>query len=412
MDSAPTLASSLLRTQYLSSAALNLSTGVGSGIVNTSGMSNKSFRFLDTSLSSKVPPQYGISANSRTPSKKLPRYSLQSGYDKYVALPTSGTASNQQFNRPKVVTPQHVDTLLPLNESIMNPSNIKQLADCGLYMSRSFRVGWSNYWILANPGKSLHASDLEPKGPTEISIEQQTVSSYGFVDQEQLSSLESWLEVCLENSNIMLEDCENGSESIPLFESIDGLDTLSAFANEATRQALKGSTTSFRSALEEAKQILDLMVALWGRLPYLPVQAKEEDMDVEESDTEQLLAMDSHEITMRRKEALSDWLECVVELKMKESVNAAKQLSDKNRSLIAEELALLSGKSLIDACDRAQAAGDHYSAILTAQAAGGSNSICSQMTFRYMEILQVGYAMNVTFTKLVPINLSRPIAPR
>ena len=393
IDSAPpTLASSLLRSQYLpsTSAALNLSTAYSAGTVNTPTTSSRSLRIMDTSINHYGPHQFGIPANTRTPSKKLPRYSLQSGYDKYVSLPTSGQASNQKFNRQKVVKPHHVDTLLPLNESIMNPSNIKQLADYGLFMSRSFRVGWSNQWILANPGKSVKAGDIEQKGPTEVIIEQQATSSYGVVDQEQLNSLEAWLEVCLEHSNVMIENNDCDSDGVPLFKSIEGIEMLSAFADEASRQGLRGGSKIFSIALEEAKQVWDLMVALWGHLPYLN-EDNGENMELGEEWQEKMaedIGIDSHEVTMRRKEALSDWLKTVVEYKMKEHINEAKQDSDKDKSLVAEELANLSGNNLKQTCDRAQIAGDHYSAMLTAQSAGGSNSVCSQMLFRYMEQLQ------------------------
>ena len=390
-SAAPNLASSLLRNQYLSSssAGFNINTGIGHGVASTSGTSGRSLRFMDSSVNVPNSNQPGLSTLSRTPSKKLPRYSLQSGYDKYVAMPTSAHASNQQFNRQKIITPQHVDTLLPLSESIMNPSNIKQLADSGLYMSRSFRVGWSNHWILVNPGKTLDSTDLEQKGPTEVSIEQKRTTSYGIIDEEQIVSLESWLEVCLENSTVTLDSCENDADGVPLFEPMEGIEMLSAFADEAGRQVNNGSSSDFTIALKEVKQVWDLMIALWGELPYLQEKIDEDNMEVEGADGKPNQETDSHEVTMRRKQAVSDWLESVVASKVKESVNAAKQVLDKNKSSVDEQLALLSGNSLKETCDRAQLAGDHYSAMLAAQAGGGSNSTCSQMLFKYMELLQV-----------------------
>ena len=155
----------------------------------------------------------------------------------------------------------------------------------------------------------------------------------------------------------------------------------------------QSTSKEFSIALREAKHVWDLMVALWGRLPFAMDQPNEEDMEVTESGGVEgtCNATDSHEITMRRKEALSAWLEAVVEFKIKEDFKSAKQRSSTSiKSLVEEELALLSGNKLKETCDRSQSAGDHYSAILTAQAAGGSNSVCSQMLFRYMEHLQVG----------------------
>ena len=205
IDSAPpTLTSSLLRTQYLSSSAagLNLSSGTGMGLGTPANVAGRSLRFMDASISGAHSHKMSMVGSSRTPSKKLPRYSLQSGYDKYVALPTSAQTNDQQLNRPKIVTPQHVDMLLPLKESIMNTANVKRLADSGLYMSRSFRVGWSKEWALANPGTSLQHPDITDKHPTQVCIEKQTITSFGSVNQEQVASLESWLEVSLENSRV------------------------------------------------------------------------------------------------------------------------------------------------------------------------------------------------------------------
>ena len=375
----PTLATSLLRTQYLTSTGLNLSTGISTGASNTSETPGRSLRFMDKSINA-------INATGRTPSKKLPRYSLQSGYDKYVALPTSEQVSNQQFNRPKVVAPQHVDTLLPLKECIMNPSSIKLLADCGLYMSRSFRVGWSNHWVLANPGNSIQTDGIEDKGPTEVLIEQHVTSSFGIVDEEQLTSLEEWLEVCLDNSSVTLIKNESDPDSVPFFEPNDGISMLTAFAEEAEHQSQLEGSNDFKASRKEVKQIWDLMVALWGKLPFLP---NENISEMDDSLNENLAEADSHEMTMRRKEALSNWLESVVQSEQNADVHEAKLLKDKEKSGIMEELAYLSGNNIKEACDRAQVAGDHYSAILTSQAAGGATSFSSQMLFKYMELLQV-----------------------
>ena len=386
----PTLATSLLRTQYLTSTGLNLSTGLSTGASNTSETPGRSFRFMDKSINAIGSHQLGINATGRTPSKKLPRYSLQSGYDKYVALPTSEQVSNQQFNRPKVVAPQHVDTLLPLKECIMNPSSIKLLADCGLYMSRSFRVGWSNHWVLANPGNSIQIDGIEDKGPTEVLIEQHVTSSFGIVDEEQLTSLEEWLEVCLDNSSVTLIKNESDPDSVPFFEPNDGISMLTAFAEEAEHQSQLEGSNDFKASRKEVKQIWDLMVALWGKLPFLP---NENISEMDDSLNENLAEVDSHEMTMRRKEALSNWLESVVQSELNADVHEAKLLKDKDKSGIMEELAYLSGNNIKDACDRAQVAGDHYSAILTAQAAGGATSFSSQMLFKYMELLQVSKAL-------------------
>jgi nuclear pore complex protein Nup98-Nup96 len=101
-------------------------------------------------------------ANSNTPSArphpstKLSRYTLQGGYDKYVALSTQGVADTV---KPPVV-PQHVGRLLPFSEAILGPERMHCFADAGLFMGRTFHVGWGVDWSLANIGNSLSNASL------------------------------------------------------------------------------------------------------------------------------------------------------------------------------------------------------------------------------------------------------------
>ena len=88
---------------------------------------------------------------------KLARYTLQGGYDKYVALPTQSSAADTL--KPPVA-PVHSGRLLPFSEAILGSERLRHLADAGLFMSRSFRVGWSVDWMLANVGNSLSSAAL------------------------------------------------------------------------------------------------------------------------------------------------------------------------------------------------------------------------------------------------------------
>ena len=90
-------------------------------------------------------------------STKLTRYTLQGGYDKYVALPAS-QGSTDTFKPP--VATQFAGRLLPFTEAILGPERLHHFADASLFMSRSFRVGWGVDWTVANVGNSLSCSSL------------------------------------------------------------------------------------------------------------------------------------------------------------------------------------------------------------------------------------------------------------
>ncbi len=82
--------------------------------------------------------QSGLSTslNSSMPAKqhptKLARYTLQGGYDKYVALPNQGAGDSVL----QPVVPQHAGRLLPFAEAIHGPDRLRAFADAGLFMSR------------------------------------------------------------------------------------------------------------------------------------------------------------------------------------------------------------------------------------------------------------------------------------
>jgi hypothetical protein len=124
------------------------------------GDEKKSFITLLSSLllRSQYLSHSGMTPSATTPTSKphhvgtkLTRYTLQGGYDKYVALPSQGSADT--IKPP--VTPQHAGRLLPFSEAILGPERLHHFADAGLFVSRAFRVGWGVDWSLANVGSSL-----------------------------------------------------------------------------------------------------------------------------------------------------------------------------------------------------------------------------------------------------------------
>jgi hypothetical protein len=50
--------------------------------------------------------------------------------------------------------------MLPFSEAILGPDRLRHFADAGLFMSRSFRLGWGVDWTLANAGNSLSSASL------------------------------------------------------------------------------------------------------------------------------------------------------------------------------------------------------------------------------------------------------------
>ena len=110
------------------------------------------------------------------------------------------------------------------------------------------------------------------------------------------------------------------------------------------------------------------MVALWGRV---------EDVSGEEN-------LETHNITMTRREAVSKWLEEVVGPRAKRDMDTAALNKNKVSGLLAD----LSRGNVSGACRGLQEAGDHRSALLAAQAGGGGESgrLLSQQLERWTEV--------------------------
>ncbi len=283
--------SNLLRTRFLTNRTL-LGTSGGGVMIADGG--------------AKPPSQ------QQQQRRKTANYSLQDGYEKFVSLPNCPTD-----DRPKTIVPRHIDRPLPLAASRF-AGKLAILADNGLTASRNFRAGWTQGWAVAHLGQPLEDHFL-PTGSGagggrtfgQVILESVNVSSYGRVDEEQLRSLESWLEVGLENSHCVTDE-DLLEELGPRFEAEPGLDTLHAHVQEATAQLARETECEerFGRALRESKVTWDLCLALWGRL------RNQDELDRS--------GPDSHEVTMLRREALSKWLSDVVGPAVREDVRQAK----------------------------------------------------------------------------------------
>ena len=79
----------------------------------------------------------------------------------------------------------------------------------------------------------------------------------------------------------------------------------------------EGESPVFNAALVECQNVFDLCIALWGKLSV--------DDDDEAGGRRKL---DSHEVTMMRREAFSKWMENVVERSVNEDLRKARASGD------------------------------------------------------------------------------------
>lgn len=370
LEARPTILEKRDLIEDIASSMLGTSTNRGLGGTTNESMNNQSMtstllksQYLSMVASMKTPPTVSTSMNKSLlkskKSSKAPRYTLQAGYDKQISLPNSDEKEDLES---KVVVPKHVDHLLPLRESMLNSSNVRLMSDFSLFMSRTFRVSWAPYWSLANPGDSLNKSKVK-EAATDVFIERQEPLE---LTSQIIDSFESWLEVHLENCVLSFDD-----NDIPKIEIMDGVNALHAHAEEAQRQY---SVTQQLSGVKQIKDVLDLIVALWGRLrpPKLDEDIMEEDQEMPSQDT--------HKITMERKQALTSWLEKVSSDCIRKDLEKARNSGD----FLAEILVLLSGNQRLAACDKAQEKSDHNLAMLISTASG-PNLTVGQLVQNQME---------------------------
>lgn len=216
------------------------------------------------------------------PKSRLPTYSLQAGYDKFVSLPATGAGE-----RAQCVVPRHGDHLRPLEESLFR-GRLTLLADSGLSQGRRFRPGWAGNWQLAHCGAPF--DPLAGGSRTAlVHLERLETSSFGRVTDEQVVSIEHWLQVALDNAEVTLEGRSDDPDNrTPKFSVKPSVDTLHAYAEEAKGQLARQDSLeeAFGRGLIEQKRIWELCLALWGRL---------REGEIFE------YGMDSHETTMLRR---------------------------------------------------------------------------------------------------------------
>jgi hypothetical protein len=268
---------------------------------------------------------------------RLPSYSLTGGYDKFTQLQNSVIQ-----DEPATVTPQYVDTEIPLESSFLS-KRFQQFADAGLFQNKKFRVGFGPSWKhMETPGGGyLNIVELENRS----------------LDDWEVDSLQNWLKVALNNSNPELDD-----ESGPLFSPVQSVQTLQNHYLEASNQHQECEDISHREKLWEMKHTWNLIMALWDTL-----ESQHEDDMVNE--------VESHGDTLARRELFSAWLEEGVQQTAQDKVRAAREKSDH----LGKVLGLLDSGDVEAACDALQEAGDHRAAMLISQIGTGPNSQTSRL---------------------------------
>ena len=256
------------------------SRGLGGHSLTNSFSVNMSGTFLDHSSSFQ---RESVGRGPARASRPLASYSLQGGYDRFVPLATSDGSE-----AGAVVVPRYQHAELPLERSLL-AERWGRLADCGLARSKAARPGWGRAWHIVSVGPGLGAAGA---CLGDISVSSLHNVTCGRPDSLQLESLEQWFGVCLASSS-----CHMDPVGGPLYSPELSLDTLHSHAGEAARQRAELAEASLDWAgwVEAVDSSWQLVVALWGRLEEAGVTGEE--------------TVETHGVTVARREALSAWLE-------------------------------------------------------------------------------------------------------
>uniref|UniRef100_A0A7N8Y0C4 Nuclear pore complex protein Nup98-Nup96 n=1 Tax=Mastacembelus armatus TaxID=205130 RepID=A0A7N8Y0C4_9TELE len=262
---------------------------------------------------------------------------------------------------------------VPLKESVTQGKG-GLLMDAGLFMGRSFRVGWGPAWTLAHCGhrlsspssKQLDQQELTktdfsflPKparskplieSPYKVVLEQlvalvpPAVKASEEEEDDEVSQavLQRPLEICLKHSTVSTMD----DSTCPLVQPQPGVAALHEYAEWIVELKDKQAILGYWA------EVWTLCEALWGRLG-----PTDQEPDVEApSDYEQQLA---------RRRSFSAWLSCGATYRVEEEV----ALAGKGRHTEAV-FSYLTGNRISEACRLAQKEGDHRLSLLLSQAMG------------------------------------------
>uniref|UniRef100_A0A803TVZ6 Nuclear pore complex protein Nup98-Nup96 n=1 Tax=Anolis carolinensis TaxID=28377 RepID=A0A803TVZ6_ANOCA len=253
----------------------------------------------------------------------------------------------------KTVGTRRHPALVPLEKSVACGKG-RLLKDMGLFMGRSFRVGWGPRWLLAHGGERLstcgEAKDLQnesmeygflptPVTPKQISespfkVHIEKLSLEGESAEEDLSLYLAPLAIKLAHSTVHLE------EPCPLLTPNPGVAAIHEYA-------------AWTAEVWVAKAwglVWSLCEALWGRLKEL----------------EACLGSPSEYVqALERRKAFSRWLSRTAAERIRQEVSLSQ-----NSNPPEAVFSLLTGKQIKEACRLAQNSGDHRLALLLSQLVG------------------------------------------
>ncbi|XP_071361953.1 nuclear pore complex protein Nup98-Nup96 isoform X2 [Trachinotus anak] len=297
--------------------------------------------------------------------------------------PGSGPSSSSFLLPPRTQEPsvrtvgvRRLGGPVPLKESVtLGKGGL--LMDVGLFVGRSFRVGWGPGWTLAHcghqlsslPSKQLDQQELTktdfsflPKparnkplieSPYKVVLEQlvgleppAVKTSEVEEDEESQAVLQRPLEICLEHSTISTLD----DSACPLVQPQPGVAALHKYAEWITELNYKQGDAD--PLMGYWAEVWTLCEALWGRLG--PADQEPEIETPRE-----------YEQQLERRRTFSAWLSHGATSRVEEEVG----LAGKGRHTEAI-FSYLTGNRISEACRLAQKEGDHRLSLLLSQAMG------------------------------------------
>ncbi|KAL4230158.1 Nuclear pore complex protein Nup98-Nup96 [Mactra antiquata] len=260
----------------------------------------------------------------------------------------------------------NISNNIPVVTSSYTYNRQNYLVDAGLYMGRSFRVGWGPGGMLAHCGDIIQPKESEQEqsvgkfnlfsgdhrhrtlqGSSSWNVHLQKVKIADHIqpmDQTVIKNHCEMLEIQLVHSRSTKEG------QCPVFTPSLGVEALHQYAesNHDELESLGGHPDE--ASIKHMGMIWDLCVALWGNLPEL------KDLDIDK---------DSYMHQNARREAFSRWLTAVSGEVIRKEQEENKY---KDQGHLQAILSSLTGHQISLACEYAQKSGDHRLALLLSQA--------------------------------------------
>lgn len=265
---------------------------------------------------------------------------------------------------PKSIALKYPHRTLHWSESSSCKIHAKSIMDLNIFKGHGFRVGWGVNGTFMSLTTQQAAStqplfgdlyDLESftrgrhrEDNSSCIVQRLRVMGGGSAyDDNFCESVEGHLIIQLNNSEVI----EVGD--IPLWTPSSSVNALHAHCSLAGELA----ETEVNPMFVYARQVWELCVALWGKLPSLD--------NSEEAGL--------HHTIMVRREAVSEWFESVIIPQVRdETADILGKTADIQNSEhhIPAVLAYLSARNLKDACEQALKKGDYYTVMLLSQISG------------------------------------------